>query len=149
MITSQERIKKICKEKNIAISQLEKDLKLSNGYINGKRKREFPTDRLSKIAEYLDVTTDYLVYGIDNYHARSNRAFLELQLQNFDEEWGIKTPVIDNDGQLANFIDTSKLNDKQRQAIRDVLLMNQRTLSVALPAIEAFVSSQQVLDDPQ
>lgn len=62
-MNSVERVKAICKERRIPISKLEKDLSFSNGYIGQLRKGTFPADRLALIAEYLNVTTDYLLTG--------------------------------------------------------------------------------------
>lgn len=58
-----ERVKAICKERKIPISKLESDLKFSNGYIGQLRKGVFPADRLAKIANYLEVSSDYLLTG--------------------------------------------------------------------------------------
>ena len=62
-MNSVERVKAICKERKIPISKLESDLKFGNGYIGQLRKGVFPADRLAKIADYLSVTTDYLLTG--------------------------------------------------------------------------------------
>lgn len=62
-MTSVERVKAICKERRIAISRLEKDLGFSNGYIGQLRKGVLPDDRLMMIADYLNVTTQYLMTG--------------------------------------------------------------------------------------
>lgn len=62
-MNSVERVKAICKERRIPISKLEKDLSFSNGYIGQLRKGTFPADRLALIAEYLNVTTDFLLTG--------------------------------------------------------------------------------------
>ena len=62
-MNSVERVKNICKERKIPISKLEKDLGFSNGYIAQLRKGSFPADRLSLIAEYFDVSTEYLLRG--------------------------------------------------------------------------------------
>jgi len=58
-----DRVKKLCKEKRIPISRLERECRFSNGYINGLTKGSIPDDRLRLIAEYLGVSTDYLMYG--------------------------------------------------------------------------------------
>lgn len=50
-----EKVKAICKERNIPISQVEKDCGFCNGYIGQLKKGVFPSDRLIKIAEYLGV----------------------------------------------------------------------------------------------
>ena len=62
-MNSVERVKALCKERKIPISRLEKDLGFSNGYISQLRKGTFPSDRLLKIAAYLDVPVNYLAYG--------------------------------------------------------------------------------------
>jgi transcriptional regulator with XRE-family HTH domain len=60
-----ERIKSICKERKIPISRLEIGCGFSNAYISGLKKGTLPNDRLIKIAEYLDVSVEYLLYGED------------------------------------------------------------------------------------
>lgn len=68
-MTSVERVKAICKERRIAISRLEKDLGFSNGYIGQLRKGVLPDDRLMMIADYLNVTTQFLMTGENNLDA--------------------------------------------------------------------------------
>ena len=68
-MTSGERVKAICKERRIAISRLEKDLGFSNGYIGQLRKGVLPDDRLMMIADYLNVTTQFLMTGEKNLDA--------------------------------------------------------------------------------
>lgn len=62
-MNSVDRVKAICKERKIAISKLEKDLGFSNGYIAQLRKGTFPAERLVLIANYLSVSTEYLMNG--------------------------------------------------------------------------------------
>lgn len=50
-----EKVKKICKERKIPISKLEKECGFCNGYIGQLKKGIFPSDRLIKIANYLGV----------------------------------------------------------------------------------------------
>lgn len=56
-----EKVKKICKNRKIPISRLEKDLGFSNGYINQLRKGTFPSDRLALISKYLDISISELI----------------------------------------------------------------------------------------
>jgi transcriptional regulator with XRE-family HTH domain len=58
-----ERIKAICKERKLPISRLEKELGFANGYFNQLRKGTLPADRLRKVANKLDVSEDFLLYG--------------------------------------------------------------------------------------
>lgn len=62
-MNSVERVKNLCKERKIPISKLEKDLGFSNGYIGQLRKGVFPSDRLILIANYLNISPDYLMTG--------------------------------------------------------------------------------------
>ncbi|MCI6044294.1 helix-turn-helix domain-containing protein [bacterium] len=62
-MNSVERVKRLCKEKKLPISRLEKELGFSNGYIGQLRKGVFPDDRLKMIADYFGVTVDYLMTG--------------------------------------------------------------------------------------
>lgn len=58
-----ERVKAICKERNIAISKLEKDCGFGNAYIAGLKKGSIPDDRLKIISEYLNLSVEYLMTG--------------------------------------------------------------------------------------
>lgn len=62
-MNSVERVKTLCKKCRIPISKLEKDLGYSNGYIGQLRKGTFPADRLKEIADYFNVSADYLMTG--------------------------------------------------------------------------------------
>ena len=64
-VNTVERVKTICKERKIPISKLESDCGFSNGYIGQLRKGVFPDDRILKIAEYLNVSVDYIMTGKD------------------------------------------------------------------------------------
>lgn len=70
-MNSVDRVKAICKKRKIAISKLERDLGFGNGYIGQLRKGIFPADRLSMIADYLGVTTDYLLTGNETKNSPS------------------------------------------------------------------------------
>ena len=63
-MNSVERVKTICKDRKIPISKLERDLGFANGYIGQLRKGVLPDDRLLQIAEYLSVSTSFLLTGI-------------------------------------------------------------------------------------
>ena len=60
-MNSVERVRAICKARKIPISKLESELHFGNGYIGQLKKGTFPADRLAMIADYLNVTTDYLL----------------------------------------------------------------------------------------
>ena len=58
-----DRVKALCKERKIPFSKLERDLGYGNGYIGQLRKGVFPSDRLIEIANYLQVSTNYILTG--------------------------------------------------------------------------------------
>ena len=97
MSASQDRIIQLCREKGISARQLEMQLGFSNGYIRTKREREYPTDRLSKIANALGVSVDYLIYGEDDHLAKVNRDFLSYQIELINQEIKEKTPATQSD----------------------------------------------------
>lgn len=82
-MNSVERVKSICKEKKIPISKLERDLGYSNGYIGQLRKGVFPTDRLVDIANYLNVSTDYLLTGEETKKAPTQEGEREITFDDF------------------------------------------------------------------
>jgi len=61
---SVELVLKICKERGIPISKLERDCGFSNGYVKKLREGKFPSDRLQKIADYLNIDIATLL-GLD------------------------------------------------------------------------------------
>lgn len=82
-MNSVERVKSICKEKKIPISKLERDLGYSNGYIGQLRKGVFPTNRLVDIANYLNVSTDYLLTGEDTKKASTQEGERDITFDDF------------------------------------------------------------------
>lgn len=51
----------LCKQRKIAVSKVERDLKYGNGYFKNLKKKEIPGNRLSEVADYFGVTMDYLL----------------------------------------------------------------------------------------
>ena len=65
-MSTYETIKMLCKESGIAITALEKELGFGRGSIGKLRNSQTSAERLQKIADYFNVTVDYLVNGPDN-----------------------------------------------------------------------------------
>lgn len=61
-------IKKLCKEKNISITELQKNCDLSKSFIYDLEKRSASPSclKISKIADYLNCSVDYLLGRTDN-----------------------------------------------------------------------------------
>lgn len=57
------RIKEMCKEKNVSISQVLSECGLTKSFVYDLEKRNTSPscDKINKIADYLDCTVDYLL----------------------------------------------------------------------------------------
>ncbi len=59
-----ERLQLLCKERNTSVSSMLKDLELSTGSTGNWKKGQLPRGEiLAKIADYLDTSIDYIIFG--------------------------------------------------------------------------------------
>lgn len=59
-----ENIKNLCKSKNVSINKMLEDCNLSKSTVDNIKKGSMPSvDKISKIADYLKVSTDFLLTG--------------------------------------------------------------------------------------
>lgn len=65
-MSTYETIKDLCKQHSIAVTALEKELDFGRGSIGKLRNGQTSAERLQKIADYFNVSTDYLLTGIDD-----------------------------------------------------------------------------------
>lgn len=92
-MNSVEIVKSLCKEKKIAISKLERELGFSNGYIGQLRKGSFPTDRMVLIANYLGVSTDYILTGQKEEPAAPKNDGLDIERAEWSIYWDKASPA--------------------------------------------------------
>ncbi len=64
-MTAVDRVKELCKDRNIPISKLERACGFSNGYIAKLKKGTMPNDKLQIVADYFNVSVEYLMTGED------------------------------------------------------------------------------------
>lgn len=76
-MTIYQRIKELANEKNISIRELEKQLNFANGAVN-KWDSKAPSDKLEKVANYFDVSTDYLL-GRTNIQDKASDRIRKLE----------------------------------------------------------------------
>lgn len=100
---SVELVKKICKERKIPISRLEKDCGFSNGYIRKLQEGKFPSDRLMIIADYLNLSVSYLMTGEEKE---------ESPIYYTDEETAAVAQKIFEDDKIL--FDVYRSSDKER-----------------------------------
>ena len=100
-----ERVKAICKERKIPFSKLEKDLGYGNGYIGQLRRGVFPSDRLVEIADYLGVTTEYILTGENEKSAPTafgeSAIYCDIKLTKAERELIQKFRQLDQRGQSS------------------------------------------------
>ena len=112
---SVELVKKICKERKIPISRLEMDCGFSNGYIRKLKEGKFPSDRIQIIANYLDVSVDYLMTG-NEVEFTVEMAETDLALSNMNKrmkEYALKMAALSNENQELIMQMIDKLQDKK------------------------------------
>lgn len=87
VMTVVERIRGICKERKIPISRLERECGFANGYIGQLKKGTLPHDRLMRIADYLEVSPNYLATGEEGgapYISDEVREIAQFLMENED-----------------------------------------------------------------
>lgn len=102
-MTSVDKVKRVCKERKIPISKIERDLGFANGYIGQLRKGVLPDDRLVAIAAYLNLPVEYFLSGTKNTEPTTvaddelsddQRLLIEKLLAMSPEELEKKLPAI-------------------------------------------------------
>lgn len=80
-MTTLERVKKLCESHGITVPILEKRLNIPNNTIYQWNKRAPNTDRLEKVADYFDVSVDYLLGRTDkkNYYDLTDKDERDIQ----------------------------------------------------------------------
>lgn len=66
MFSTFERIKELCKKRGISLNTLEENLGYSRNTIYSLKKQKPNAERISEIADYFQVSTDYLLGRTDN-----------------------------------------------------------------------------------
>lgn len=73
MFITFERIKELCKKQGISINFLEEQLEISKNYVYSLKNKKTPSaEHIAKIADYFNVSTDYLLGRTDNPRIASN-----------------------------------------------------------------------------
>lgn len=76
----------LCKQRKIAVSRVERDLKYGNGYFKSLKKKEIPGRRLSEIADYFGVTMDYLLGATPESYLLGSEYQLEEAEKAYEKE---------------------------------------------------------------
>ena len=66
MFSTFDKIKELCQKQGISLNQLEEKLNFSTNYLYSLKKGNPKADNLPKIADYFNVSTDYLLGRTEN-----------------------------------------------------------------------------------
>lgn len=109
MFNSVEFIREVCRQRNIAVSALEKACGFSNGYLNPKKMTKLPYDRALVISEYLGISVDLVLTGEEKAPAVDG-----------------KRDVLD-DVDVAFYGEYRELTDDDKETVRDMVrIMRER-----------------------
>ena len=78
-MNTKERIKELCVKKGISVNKLETDLGFGTGYVSKLDKSTPNTKKIKSIADYFNVSVDYLMTGKTNKFS-SEMAAIDLEL---------------------------------------------------------------------
>lgn len=101
MFNSVEFVRQVCRERGIAISQLEKECGFSNGYLNPKKMSKLPYDRAQAIGKYLNLTPERILTGEDPKEPGSEDILDQVD--------------------VAFYGDFKELDPEQKETIRDMV----------------------------
>ncbi|HHT7733602.1 TPA: helix-turn-helix domain-containing protein [Streptococcus suis] len=107
MFSTFEKIKELCKKQGISLNQLEDKLGFSQNYIYSMKKGNPKVDNLQKIADYFNVSTDYLLGRTDNPRIASDSNVSEIDLK--------------KDAAESFFYDGHELNEEDLDLIASIL----------------------------
>lgn len=114
MFNSVQYVRDICKERKIAISQLEKDCGFANGYLNPKKMKKIPYDRALTVAEYLNIPVEDIFGGKE------------------------KKPLINEDEELTEYLEILKTRPEMRMLFQLSKDATREDVEAAVRIIEAI-----------
>lgn len=85
MLSIVEKIKRLCENRNITIFTLEKELEFGNGSIRRWDEKIPAIDKVKKVANYFNVSTDYLI-GSDTNNISPETYLLARKIDELDDE---------------------------------------------------------------
>ena len=107
MFQTFDRIKELAKKQGLSINSLEEKLGYSRNTIYNLKNSKPSTERISEIADYFNVSTDYLLGRTDNPVIAGDKAKSEIDLK--------------KDAAESFFYDGHELNDEDLDLISSLL----------------------------
>ena len=116
MFNSVQYVRDICKERKIAISQLEKECGFANGYLNPKKISKISYDRAVIIADYLGISAEEILNGPETKKAPTLTAKDERDIAKTLES---VMADLEHSGDLM--FDGNPMSEEARESIRSAL----------------------------
>ncbi|MCE2320851.1 helix-turn-helix domain-containing protein [Streptococcus thermophilus] len=108
MFSTFEKIKELAKRRGISLQRVAEDLGFSVNYLYTLKEKKPKSDRLQEIADYFNVSTDYLLGRTDNPTIATDD---QTSSDDIDE-------IIEN----AMMFDGKPLTDDDKRAIRGIIV---------------------------
>lgn len=109
-----ERVDRLIAEKKMSRAELERKLDLSQGSIRNWNKKTPGIDKIQKVADYFDVSTDYLLGRTDRRHYYD---LTEKDKRDIQRELELIIEDMKNSDAIAFSKDTEELSPEARAAI--------------------------------
>lgn len=123
------RIKDLAAQRKVSLAKVERDLGFSNGIISTWKNGKASQDKINALADYFDVTTDYLL-GRANTPQFTRRDELDVQktLEELTEGLNNKSSLayMKNDGEEIDPEDAELLKASLENVIRQSKLLAKR-----------------------
>ena len=84
MFSTFEIVKDLCEKQGISLNTLEDKLKLGKNSLYGLKRNQPSAERLQQIADYFNVSTDYLLGRTDNPAIAGSDEFAQVNGQTID-----------------------------------------------------------------
>lgn len=116
MFNSVQYVRDVCKERKIAISQLEKECGFANGYLNPKKMSKITYDRAIVIADYLGISVEDILNGPESKKAPALTKKDERDIANKLESI---MADLEHSGDLM--FDGDPMSDEARESMRNAI----------------------------
>lgn len=125
-----ERIQELCKKNNTTVKAVEMALGFSNGTIGKwKKAQDVPYGKICAVAEYLNSTPEYILYGTLNVHKSASGT-----VYYFDDVTAKLAQELHENPELNSFLSgTRKVTPDQFEAMQHML--------------KAFLKKDGIIDD--
>lgn len=84
MFSTFEKIKELCQKRGISLQKVAEDLSYSINYFYTLKEKTPKSDRLQEIADYFNVSTDYLLGRTDNPRIATDKDLSSMDTQELE-----------------------------------------------------------------